>query len=474
MVWSPLGLVVLLFTLIAYSRSQAAASSKDASAAIQPDLTMRISDAMQAAEKVLQQHEKLAAVQVPDIVPQIAEKLATTESAAQSLSELQDKRDALIGQANAKQLQELIDALEKISLAEQARRENETATAAKTVTAEQLHRMLAVNEVLQESEAVLQTWIMQMIQTEVDTAALDKSLFAAVAEPETATTTTSACVTTAQAVQHVQAALHRYALDGIGRVDHAAAATAGATIVHQLTSPTYQDTATASETLGTVWWNRYIPQDWEELLLPTGWQNWKVGTIIPDHVYHSLGLASVATTAPPEAILQTAVLPGNCWPVSMKQQNGPAVVTIRLAAPVAIDAVTIDHASSLLLSNPKQQLQTAPKTVKVFGYAPCSVGNCDDGLGFDVGSKTLLAEILYDIHGESNVQTFAIQGSSVSSRDSRIEEAHDEGACSAVKPSCGGGGSEVVAAVAVEVEENWGNEDYTCLYRFRVHGEPVM
>jgi hypothetical protein len=31
-----------------------------------------------------------------------------------------------------------------------------------------------------------------------------------------------------------------------------------------------------------------------------------------------------------------------------------------------------------------------------------------------------------------------------------------------------------VKAVSFIVEENWGNADYTCLYRVRVHGDKVV
>lgn len=52
-------------------------------------------------------------------------------------------------------------------------------------------------------------------------------------------------------------------------------------------------------------------------------------------------------------------------------------------------------------------------------------------------------------------------------------------------PSCGGDGNtestppsvessrQTVAAVSFIIEENWGNDDYTCLYRVRVHGDAV-
>lgn len=48
-------------------------------------------------------------------------------------------------------------------------------------------------------------------------------------------------------------------------------------------------------------------------------------------------------------------------------------------------------------------------------------------------------------------------------------------------PSKGGGGDDngvderhVVEAVSFVVEENWGNAEYTCLYRVRVHGDAVV
>jgi hypothetical protein len=29
------------------------------------------------------------------------------------------------------------------------------------------------------------------------------------------------------------------------------------------------------------------------------------------------------------------------------------------------------------------------------------------------------------------------------------------------------------SVVRLTVEDNWGNDDFTCLYRFRVHGQPA-
>lgn len=486
-----------------------AVSDHDASQVLPQDATTLLmtmaEEVMKAAEKTLQRHEQLAAIQIPDVISQVTATLNTISTQTSETRELRQRRDALIAQANTKQLHEVMDSLEAISAAEQARRENEAAAAAtdnnnntaNVVSPVQLKRMFAAKEVLAESETVLSSWISELIQEQVDTAVADskfaqlQTVVATTADREsTMPASSSLVVTTAEAATEIQAALHRHAQDGIGRIDYAGS------IVHELTSPTYTttDDAHTTTTLGHTWWSRYIPQDWEEYLFPPGWESWKApAAIVPDHVYHSIGLPGAAVTAPPETVLQATVLPGQCWPVAMSHGGGsssnkpqattaapPAVVTIRLTQPVAVSAVTIDHASRLLLSDPDQQLQTAPKIVKIYGYAPCghtttSSTTCDDGLGFDVASKALLAEITYDIHGESNVQTFATTGSLESTKPNVHHD--DDGSCSAVEAahSCGGGeGSAVIAAVSVEIVENWGNKDYTCLYRIRVHGDPAI
>jgi Sad1 / UNC-like C-terminal len=148
----------------------------------------------------------------------------------------------------------------------------------------------------------------------------------------------------------------------------------------------------------------------------------------------------------------------------------------------------VDHVSRMLLWEPEAQLQSAPKRFNVYGYGPCPDDRRCHGLGFDPATATLLTEssLLYDIDADSNIQTFVIAPSNRTTSQpspapvpAPLDESHD-GSCSAVQPepSCGAPPSSTnnsaspIAAITVEIVENWGNKEYTCLYGLRVHGEP--
>lgn len=229
-----------------------------------------------------------------------------------------------------------------------------------------------------------------------------------------------------------------------------------------------------------------------------------------------------AKTAPPEAILKPNIFPGSCWP--MEGQSGQ--VTLRLPYPVKVKAVTLDHASALLFEDGKNGRNSAPKRVRVFGYPPCwtkkggelasrsggvkksdyldDYGNdndddgdyvrgiCENGLDFDVDKPIVLHDIEYDLEGPS-IQTFYIPHPP--SEDSEDDDDDDDGSCSQDTGQCSGGLdatsssgnnaflfasadrsdsiNEGVDAIRLEILDNWGNEDYTCIYRFRVHGDAI-
>ena len=292
--------------------------------------------------------------------------------------------------------------------------------------------------VLAETEETMEVWIRNLIEIESATYSKDSSAKLSVS-----------CLTANQAAQEVFAALKDFQRDGIGQDD--IFQNGGASIVHELTSPTYKPPQTTTRpTLEHSWLRKFIPQDWEEWILPVGWKNWADPTaaVIPDHFYHTLG-RSGPTTAPPEAILQSSTLPGSCWPVSMKSTS-VAEVTIRLAQPAKIHSVTVDHASKLLVSgmekNGQDAFWSAPRRIKVYGYDV----DTTNALGFDVDSKALLSTINFDTEQTSNVQTFPV-------RDPNARGDEDLAA--------------TVAALTIEVVRNWGNPEYTCIYRVRAHGE---
>jgi Sad1 / UNC-like C-terminal len=90
----------------------------------------------------------------------------------------------------------------------------------------------------------------------------------------------------------------------------------------------------------------------------------------------------------------------------------------------------------------------------------------------------VLKEFEYDAQ-EGGVQTFAVAShapanpSSSTCGDAPAAMDHeadvDSGSCSAPRPKS----VEPMLGIELVVLENMGNGEYTCLYRFRVHGEAV-
>ena len=431
--------------------------------------------ALQAAELALQRHLKLSEEEPVEEVQQrmssLQEKVDNVQRSAAQAIQLQEQRDALIQQANAKQIQHLIGQLKRVSEQEQARRlakkeDQSSSTPAQEEDSSKLpsdwQSQLDPARVLAESEEELEAWILSLMRDELENAdpLLSSPSSSSSAQHHVVDDDSDECWTTTTAVTEVQAALNRWTLDGIGRPDllqppqsgGEAAVAATMRIVHELTSPTYQPPPSRQSAASLSWWHRYLPQDWEvalEWLLPTehGVDHLLSSSLssIPDHVYHTLGLqTSQAVTAPPETILQDSLLPGACWPVAMPNEDSndggavPPTVTIRLPVPAAtISAVTLDHVSQLLVSD----RSSAPKRARVYGYAPCasSSSGCDDGLGFRLSSKRWLADVTYNLDGDS-IQTFDVAPAAAAETAGMVED----GSCSAVEEpaTCGGGGED--------------------------------
>jgi Sad1 / UNC-like C-terminal len=432
------------------------------------------------ARSVLERHRG-----IQDIVSQIEHVDQEQEKFLQDLKTL----DGLINRINQQQLQTVIQKLSDVEAIELARRDAESSAGATAglssseasieVSSEELDSLFEVHTILEESENDIEGWILQVMDDETkklleplqisnEAASTDDSVDASAKESGVVATGADANCTNANfAANEVQAAVNRYAHDGVGIVDHAQRAT----IVVERTSTTYQPPI--SDTLSSVWWSRYVPEDWETWLLPQGWQEWNAK---PNFLSHTIGSAWHGGTlrgdvAPPSAILQGATLPGSCWPMAGRSGR----VTLQLPYPVKVSAVSLDHISPLLVSE-ETSLRSAPKTLRVYGYPACE-SYCD-GLGFDVKRKVVLTEFEYDAQ-KGGVQTFAVAShapanlSSSTCDDAPAATDQDadvnSGSCSAPHPKS----IEPVLGIELVVVENMGNSDYTCLYRFRVHGDAV-
>lgn len=330
------------------------------------------------------------------------------------------------------------------------------------ITSDTLGERLNTNVIMKRSELEMRKWVLTLIEEELDL--YQKEIFSKAPQIDTSeksiTNNDSVCPSLTSIVQKVQQALNDNANDGIGKVDHAQ----GASVVHWFTSETYSPPLARSQTLGSVWWSQFIPQDWERLF-PPGWEKCQI--TLPSYVYHSLGFLR-GDVAPPEAILQKNTLPGSCWPMS----GSSGQVVLKLAYPIVVDSVSIDHVSGDII--PEGKRNTAPKHVKIVGYPPCDETDekCKT-VGFDMDDPTEIADIKYNLEGRS-VQTFESHYAKAMANvpePSFDEEEAEPGSCS-VKTSCSAPPRISVAAVVINVLENGGNSDFTCLYRVRLHGDP--
>ena len=168
----------------------------------------------------------------------------------------------------------------------------------------------------------------------------------------------------------------------------------------------------------------------------------------------------------------------------MKGSTGE--VALKLAYPIVVESVSVDHVSSKIVKDGKTD--SAPKRMKVIGYPPCADSSICPAVGFNISDPVDIAEIHYDVDGPS-VQNFdshykkAIANMSptasqtvafdIDGIDENVYEDEDEietSSCS-LHTSCSAPPRIIVAAVVFKIMENWGNLDFTCLYRFRLHGD---
>ena len=177
------------------------------------------------------------------------------------------------------------------------------------------------------------------------------------------------------------------------------------------------------------------------------------GTVLGWMTGHGVEMGRSPITA-----LHQDIHSGLCWPM-----NGDAgQLGIALSFPAYITDVTIDHVAPEVAFD----LRTAPRDMEVWGLVE-GQENLDKVMTFraarveagededeDAYPPTLpkdqpfirLASFSYDIDAPSNIQTFPVR-----------QEIRDLGVDFGV--------------VALVIKNNWGRKEYTCLYRFRVHGE---
>ncbi|XP_063090065.1 SUN domain-containing protein 1 isoform X7 [Cavia porcellus] len=129
----------------------------------------------------------------------------------------------------------------------------------------------------------------------------------------------------------------------------------------------------------------------------------------------------------PRVVIQPDIYPGNCW--AFKGSQGYLVV--RLSMKIHLTMFTMEHIPKTL--SPMGNISSAPKDFAVYGLE-----NEYQEEGQPLGQFT------YDQEGESLQMFPALE---IPDRAFQIVE--------------------------LRILSNWGHLEYTCLYRFRVHGQPA-
>ncbi|XP_075624104.1 SUN domain-containing protein 1 isoform X4 [Balearica regulorum gibbericeps] len=129
----------------------------------------------------------------------------------------------------------------------------------------------------------------------------------------------------------------------------------------------------------------------------------------------------------PRVVIQPDMYPGNCW--AFKGSQGYLVV--RLSMKIYPTAFTVEHIPKTL--SPTGNITSAPRNFSVYGL--------DDEYQEE---GELLGQYVYDQGGEP-LQMFPVMEKS----------------------------ENAFQIVELRIFSNWGHAEYTCLYRFRVHGKPA-
>ena len=163
---------------------------------------------------------------------------------------------------------------------------------------------------------------------------------------------------------------------------------------------------------------------------------------------------------PPITALHHEIQNGHCWPFA----GGEGQLGVALTSPIFVEEVTIDHVAKSIAFD----MRSAPRQMEVWGLVEGKdniarvrawkedLADRDNNYEVVDYPKTLpkypeyirLANFTYDIHSPNNVQTFPVMP--------EIQELGID-----------------FGIVVLRVLSNWGRDDFTCVYRFRVHGQRI-
>ncbi|XP_050393647.1 SUN domain-containing protein 1 isoform X2 [Patella vulgata] len=139
------------------------------------------------------------------------------------------------------------------------------------------------------------------------------------------------------------------------------------------------------------------------------------------------GIPMYYSSNSPRTVLQPDVNPGECWPF----KGNKGYIVIQLVRPITPTGFTLEHIPKLLSNT--GDIKSAPKDFAVYGLENESSD-----------AAILLGNYTYNDNGPS-VQFFPVK-----------------------RPN-----PSVYRLVELRILDNYGHLEFTCIYRFRVHGNPV-
>lgn len=153
-------------------------------------------------------------------------------------------------------------------------------------------------------------------------------------------------------------------------------------------------------------------------------RQYELGTDSSDE--YDVSTESTSAIKCPELVISPGLLPGQCWAFT----KFPGKILIRLASPLFIKAFQLEHLEASLHDT---YIDSAPRNVTVYGVSK------------DLSEQLPLGRFVYNAYAQHARQRFNLPAPTVFAW----------------------------AYVMLQINSNWGNPYFTCVYRLRVFGEPV-
>lgn len=206
-----------------------------------------------------------------------------------------------------------------------------------------------------------------------------------------------------------------------------------------------------------------------EKIIPSEWNwHWDLPTeisMIPSQLLHSLNpffttLNTIMVVPSPETPTSSNLSFRSCWPF----EGTKGKISFRLQHPIILEEFSVDHyptqfdTSEYLL----RDRLSAPRVISVIGYPPCDRPYCKS-LGFDTESAVNLGTYEYKLVPPSRLDKEIYENIPLPYRSGQTFQI--------LSNDWNSKNMTNIIAVTFYIESNWGHDNFTCVYRIRLHGK---